>query len=250
MQPLELEQLVMQYLAERGFEASLAAMQREAGSAYNEASFPPGELVRLTTGAVTLGEPVAESESAELSLLRSGAGHYPCVLKRTLEGVHAGNITSVRWAPGNRLVSGGADRLVAVSAPSGLLSSATLDAGVLCLDVHAASGLVAAGAMDGSVAVFALGEDGALSERARLRPHRKYAHAVRWHPGGALLASGSFDQTLVVYRPRPHTGEFAPLEQLHACRRGARTPGTSRWLAPGLRLTCAPLRMRIVRRDR
>ena len=192
MQPLELEQLVMQYLAERGFEASLAAMQREAGSAYNEASFPPGD----------------------------------------------------------RLVSGGADRLVAVSAPSGLLSSATLDAGVLCLDVHAASGLVAAGAMDGSVAVFALGEDGALSERARLRPHRKYAHAVRWHPGGALLASGSFDQTLVVYRPRPHTGEFAPLEQLHACRRGARTPGTSRWLAPGLRLTCAPLRMRIVRRDR
>lgn len=202
--------------------------------------------VAMGAPAAVMGTPV-EEEPAELAMLRPGGGGYPCVLARTLTGVHTGNITSVRWAPGDRLVSGGADRLLVVSDATGGRSSATFDAGVLCVEVHAESATVAASAMDGSVAIFQLdADDGRLSELFRARSHRKYAHGLRWHPSGRLLASCSFDHTLVVYHKRGDT--WSQLEQLHC---GA-TVEAVEWLAPaptGLALPQAPLLAAAVRDD-
>ena len=115
----------------------------------------------------------------------------------------------MRWAPGgDALLSGGADRAVVLTPLTGSSStSVAFDAGVLCLDVHVALGLVAVGVMDGTVAIY----DASLNEVRRFaRHHRKYAHAVSFG-GLPLLASASYDHSLSVFSGI--SGTFHSLDQ-------------------------------------
>ena len=156
----------------------------------------PSLLARLNLAAGNATLPLLP-ETAALSLLRTGAGDHAQTEERKIEHAHASAITCVRWAPGgDALLSGGADRAVVLTPLTGSSStSVAFDAGVLCLDVHVALGLVAVGVMDGTVAVY----DAALNEVRRFaRHHRKYAHAVSFG-GLPLLASASYDHSLSVF---------------------------------------------------
>lgn len=204
----DVHQLVLQFLSEHGYVDAQAALEREARVA-TTGCFVPGELERAL-GAAALRR-MGDVDEALVALRRPGMGKHASGPTSCIEALHAGNITCCCWSSdGAWLLTAGADSRVRCSSGSGGSggSSVQLDSGVVSLDVHP-SGRVLAGCMSGGVSVLALAPTGELAQLATWKRHGKYAHCVRWHPGGELFASGSFDHNLHVYRA---AGEgYAPL---------------------------------------
>jgi WD40 repeat protein len=141
----------------------------------------------------------------EEELLAGGAppARHPCPshLQRCIEAVHPSNITSLQCWPARRAaVVGSSDGGVALVAYDGALlwRVPAGGSGVLCLALHPGpvSALVAAGGMDGGVALLDAGSGRVV---ARGQPHRKYVVAAAWAPDGAHLVTASWDQSFAVH---------------------------------------------------
>ena len=175
--------------------------------------------------AAGLDEAAAARRALEEELLAGGSaagpGPCPCRLRAALEGLHPANITAVTCWPQRALaVTGCADGSVLVLGYDGTLSG-TLSAGtsgVLCLalspDSLGGSGggsigsgnLIAAGCMDGSVAVL---DSESCAMLACAQPHRKYVVAAAWASDGRHLVTGSWDQSFAVHCLQRRTGSAA-----------------------------------------
>lgn len=177
--------------------------------------------------AASLDEAAAERRALEERLLAggsaSGPGDCPSRLVATIDAAHPANITALLcWPEARLLATGSADGGVRLLSYGGALVGMVQagPSGVLCLAAHPGGGpltggggggespgLVAAGCMDGSIALLDLsstssGADGggAASVLARASPHRKYVVAAAWDPSGACLATASWDHSFAVHR--------------------------------------------------
>lgn len=150
----------------------------------------------------------------EEELLASGSATSPATcpsrLQRRIAGLHASNIICVQCWPQRRLaVTGSSDGTVTVVGYDGSLmrSMQAGTSGVLCLALagngagsgegEGSSSLVAAGCMDGSVAVL---DAASGTLQARCQPHRKYVVAAAWAADGRHLVTGSWDHSYAVHR--------------------------------------------------
>lgn len=202
-----LDLAILQYLREVGYERALAELEAESGLSASECRHPPAHLRTMAM----LCHRAKARDNAALKEMQCERETTPPVQRQaqSIERLHSGaNVTAVRWV-GDRLLTGGADRLVCLSSPGsgGECHRLRFDASVVSLDVHEASALAVVGCMDGACALLRVG-DGGLREAARWRTHTKYAHVVRWHPSGRLFASGSFDHSVHVYA-QDEGGSFA-----------------------------------------
>ncbi|PSC72719.1 WD40 repeat-containing [Micractinium conductrix] len=223
--------VVQQYLHEQGFCTALAALEHESGLHVKNEPARGSALLALVydhceaLAAAGLDEAAAARRALEEELLAGGSaagpGPCPCRLRAALEGLHPANITAVTCWPQRALaVTGCADGSVLVLGYDGTLSG-TLSAGtsgVLCLalspDSLGGSGggsigsgnLIAAGCMDGSVAVL---DSESCAMLACAQPHRKYVVAAAWASDGRHLVTGSWDQSFAVHCLQRRTGSAA-----------------------------------------
>jgi hypothetical protein len=150
----------------------------------------------------------------EEELLASGSATSPATcpsrLQRRIAGLHASNIICVQCWPQRRLaVTGSSDGTVTVVGYDGSLTRSMQagTSGVLCLALagnsagsgvgEGSSSLVAAGCMDGSIAVL---DAASGTLQARCQPHRKYVVAAAWAADGRHLVTGSWDHSYAVHR--------------------------------------------------
>jgi hypothetical protein len=185
---LDLDQAVLQYLHEGGYQDALTALEQACGQTYDQSKLQPRHLKRISS----LWRQGQQFDAAALVDNVRRTWHGPGYAQKqvqSIEGLHSGaNLTSVRWV-GKRILSGGADKHIYLCAPwggKGAADRVRYDAGVVALDVHEPSGLAIAGCMDGTVSLLRVHD--ALVELQRWRLHKKYAHCVRWHPSGAPSA--------------------------------------------------------------
>ena len=213
----DVTQLVLHFLRESGYHDTYVSLQREANVLYEQERFPAGELARALRGrsSASAGPAPPRPAAAPISFL-PGDGKFAHMQTMCMRGVHQGNLTAVRWVgkSATALLTGGADKLVVLrrattiadphAAVADMASSVCLSAGVVSIDVHDEHALV--GCMDGAVTLLRVRADGAslvleeTGEHGQWRSHTKYAHCVRWAPGGRGFATASFDKTVRVYR--------------------------------------------------
>ncbi|KAL4457940.1 hypothetical protein ABPG75_012805 [Micractinium tetrahymenae] len=241
--------IVQQWLADQGYTQALTALEREAGLRVRHEVQRGSQLLQLVydhmeaAAAAALDEAAAERRALEERLLAGGSASGPRAcpsrLRAAFEGAHPANITALACWPGARqFATGSADGAVRLLDYGGTLLR-TLQAGtsgVLCLAAHPAGGLssggssatgsigggeapglLAAGCMDGSVAVLDVPSGGSTAGGgstqgvlARVSPHRKYVVAAAWDPSGTHLVTASWDNSFAVHRlQRSSTGQQA-----------------------------------------
>ncbi|KAI3436853.1 hypothetical protein D9Q98_006263 [Chlorella vulgaris] len=213
--------LVQQYLHEHGYGRALEALEHEAGLRVKDEAQQGSQLLQLVYDhlerqlADTCQDDAAvRRRRLEEELLASGSATSPATcpsrLQRRIAGLHASNIICVQCWPQRRLaVTGSSDGTVTVVGYDGSLmrSMQAGTSGVLCLALagngagsgegEGSSSLVAAGCMDGSVAVL---DAASGTLQARCQPHRKYVVAAAWAADGRHLVTGSWDHSYAVHR--------------------------------------------------
>lgn len=211
--------IVQQWLHERGWNNALAALERDAGVKHVEEKLARGsQLMELVYRhiedqlAASLNEGLVLAEQRREALLRPGAHDYPCVLLHTMP-LPQSNVLCVACLPSLELaVAGCADGALRVVSYDGRLvrELRVASSGVLC--VAAAPGpdgvpspLLAAGCMDGSVAVADAGTGRVLHMLPRA--HAKYVVAAQWAGDGEHLVTGSWDESFAIHRWQPRAGE-------------------------------------------
>ncbi|KAL4426975.1 hypothetical protein ABPG77_009536 [Micractinium sp. CCAP 211/92] len=233
--------IVQQWLADQGYTQALAALECEAGLHVRHEVQRGSQLLQLVydhmeaLAAASLDEAAAERRALEERLLAggsaSGPGDCPSRLRAAIDGAHPANITALAcWPAARQFATGSADGSVRLLGYDGALlrSVQAGSSGVLCLaaqpgggpcsasshggasssgGVGDGPGLVAAGCMDGSIAVLDLssicsGTEGGSDAGvlARASPHRKYVVAAAWDPSGCYLATASWDHSFAVLR--------------------------------------------------
>ena len=174
----------------------------------------------------------ATASSSSTAAAEGPLADCPHQLRRSIEGLHSSNIVCIACWPAAGLAATGSsngtvallrygggsdDKESGVAAGSDaplVRATSVATCGVLCLAPLLRDGdcanastsgscIVAAGCMDGSVAVLdAVG--GVLLARAT--PHRKYVVAASWAPGGRHLVTASWDQSYAVLRLQRRSG--------------------------------------------
>ncbi len=156
--PSDTDALVLRYLHKRGYAAAFRALLTESGATDE---FDPAEPApRAALGALATlccdkpppacapGAPSMPSTPA----VPAAAVAFARAPLNTLEGLHTGNMTCVRWCGDDRLLTASADKTVALSradATPSALGRVQLAAGVVSLDVHADTSRALVGCMDG-----------------------------------------------------------------------------------------------------
>lgn len=184
----ELDQAVLQYLRDAGYQNAFDALQRDCHQPYEKYKHKSRYLERLQV-LCRQGQQTDAQAMVDIDRQPWTGRGYAQKQVQSVEKLHSGeNITAVRWI-GNRILSGGADNCVYLCAPWGGTTAThriRYDTGVVSIDTHEQSGLAVAGCMDGTVSLMRVTDD--LTELQRWRLHKKYAHCVRWHPSGAWSA--------------------------------------------------------------
>eukprot|EP00741_Cyanophora_paradoxa_P022626 tig00021493_g21851.t1 len=165
--------MVFQYLHDKGFTHALAALEEEAGRAYE-----PDSLHRASALLAAL------SDAYEAEMLRGpgglsaaaaddddlneivGAGVYPSEQKACIEGLHTGNILTVRFSPHDLdlVATGGSDRSLRLVNFRGALAGGptpppitfpSTDGAILSVDFHPEDpDLLLSCGMDGKARIY------------------------------------------------------------------------------------------------
>ena len=205
-------QLVQQWLNERGYQVALLSLQQESGVKVEDIA-AGGQLCSMLYEFAELKamlEPVstdpleAERKAAEADLLATEdrSVEIPLVAGKVYANIHAANIISARFSPDGALIAtGSTDRTVKVvdAATGGSVRTVTVHAApVLSVGFCPAdSSLLLSTAMDGSTILSSV-SDGA--EVLVVKDHAKYvAHAV-WSVDGHAFATAGHDRKVNVYR--------------------------------------------------
>eukprot|EP00741_Cyanophora_paradoxa_P009522 tig00001501_g9222.t1 len=196
----------LQYLHDKGFTHALAALEEEAGRAYE-----PDSLHRASALLAAL------SDAYEAEMLRGpgglsaaaaddddlneivGAGVYPSEQKACIEGLHTGNILTVRFSPHDLdlVATGGSDRSLRL---------------ILSVDFHPEDpDLLLSCGMDGKARIYSVGERSIVQT---LAAGTKYAVRARWAPDASFFCIASYDKHLRVYRAAGDGAGYAMVAEL------------------------------------
>eukprot|EP00727_Mastigamoeba_balamuthi_P008285 m51a1_g4079 hypothetical protein (400) ;mRNA; r:17732-19264 len=210
--------LVQQFLHESGFSGALASLESESGVTYQEDEAGlGGELLALVQEHeefVSAAGTDAIHDDADL--LERGDGCYASKEVRTLSGVHAGNVVTVRLQQATGLLAtAGSDKTVAVldTATGAVSARFVLPSSAISLDWCAARpGVLLASTLGGTVHVLSAADS---SEVVSFAGHRKFCVAARWIRSGAAMVTASHDRTVTIFR-RKQAAEGAEGEEYEA----------------------------------
>ena len=223
-------QLVMQFLAERGYRDALKALEDQAELKHDpDACKLSHELDIIVTQHDALERMSEDTGSGELDgaqkleLLELGDGKYCTSEAKTIDGLHTSNIICVSVAADAAtpwMATGAVDRSITLtdySSGSPLWRSSSRAASVLCVALHPSDPRrILSGDMNGEVVITRAAvaaspesegepepepepEAGTEQPLATFKEHAKYVVRVLWSPSGGRFASASYDRTVCLY---------------------------------------------------
>ncbi|KAJ1625178.1 WD40-repeat-containing domain protein, partial [Pavlovales sp. CCMP2436] len=205
--------IVAALLREHGMRATLAALEKEAGSLMQEGDGTISDAadLALKLRALKLGSKVAPAHSdlgESDPLMAPYGGKLAVVLEQTVSSAHPANVLCVAFCGASRefLASGGADKLIALtSATSGEVEHRLSDhtAPVLAVAPQPDGGtLLASAAMDGRVLLHDVNTHELVGEWTA---HKKYALCASWRDR-ETFATCSSDGTVAAFRAGGEAG--------------------------------------------